>query len=224
MTSTSNTTEHFHLLLKGFLKIAYLQTLSGNGTFGIESFADRLSRTVEESKALLSVLIGLNMVKLVGEPINHYKITAGGRNNLKLVMTGGAFDILHLGHLKTLQAAKDHGDLLFVVVASDQTVKQNKGRPPMNTQQNRIDLLTHMDIVDMAVPGATDPKRFVEIVELYQPDVIALGYDQSLSEARLLEMLNDKGLSHVEVIRLEANVPHEKSSLKLQSLDNHSFD
>lgn len=223
MTSTSDMMEHFHLLLKDFMKVAYLLTHSQQ-SFSLEEFANKLSRTIDEAKALLSVLISLHMVKLVGKPSDHYKITSGGRNNLRLVMTGGVFDILHHGHLKTLETARNHGDLLFVVVASDQTVERNKGRPPMNTQRNRMDLLKHLDIVDEVVPGATDPNQFIEIVGLYKPDTIVLGYDQSLSEKRLLEMLHEKKLSNVEVIRLDVTVPSEKSSLKMKDLDNHSFD
>ncbi|MFW9779276.1 MAG: adenylyltransferase/cytidyltransferase family protein [Candidatus Heimdallarchaeota archaeon] len=223
MKSTSNTTEHFHLLLKDFLKVAFLLTQSQQ-SFNLEDFAGKLSRTIEEAKALLSVLISLNMVKLVGKASGNYQITIGGRNNLRIVMTGGAFDILHLGHLKTLQAAKTHGDLLFVVVASDQTVERNKGRPPMNSQNNRMALLSHIDIIDKVVAGASDPEKFIETVGLIQPDVIALGYDQSLSEERLLKMLHDKGETNIEIIRLEANVPDEKTSLKMQSIDDHSFD
>jgi FAD synthetase len=222
MTS-SDTTEHFHLLLKDFLKAAYLLTQSQQ-SFSVVDFASKLNRTADEAKALLSVLLGLNMIKLVGDSKGNYQITSGGRNNLQFVMTGGVFDILHLGHLKTLEAARNHGDFLFVVVASDKTVERNKGRPPMNTLQNRMDLLVHLDIVDMVVPGASDPAKFIEIVALYQPDVIALGYDQSLSEAGLSEMLYEKGLSNVEVVRLDVSIPYEKSSLKKSKLDIHSFD
>jgi len=220
---TSATVESFHLLLKDFLKAAYLLTHSQQ-SFSQENFANKLNRTADEAKALLSVLLSLNMVKLVGEPTGHYQITTGGQNNLQFVMTGGVFDILHLGHLKTLEAARSQGDILFVVVASDKTVERNKGRPPMNKLQNRMDLLEHLDIVDMVVPGATDPQKFIEIVAFYQPDVIVLGYDQSLSESRLLEMLYEKGLSNVEVIRLDVSVPDEKSSLKKSKIDIHSFD
>jgi len=223
MSSELNPTEVYQVLLKKFLKAAYLLTLE-NGSFDLEAFSNKIIRTHEESTALLSVLKSLQMVESLSNPIGHFKITSGGINNLKLVLVGGVFDIIHLGHLETLKDAKKLGDLLLVVVASDQTVESSKGRAPLNSQTNRAELLSHLDIVDIVHQGDPDPAKFLDVVVQYQVDVIALGYDQANMEEKLHQLLNERGLNYIEIIKLKASIPNEKSSLKLKNLDDKSFD
>jgi FAD synthetase len=223
MKQESNSSETFHLLLKHFLKVAYLLSHK-KGSFSVIDFSNILNRTSDEGKSLLSVLKGLNMVNTVSQPSDHYKITSGGKNNLKIVLTGGVFDIVHLGHINTLKEAKNLGDILIVVIASDKTVEISKGRPPLNTQDNRVELLSYLKIVDLVVKGDPDPQKFLESVIQYSPDIIAIGNDQSLTEAELINQLSDKELDDIEVIRLNTKIPNEKSSIKLKGLDKHSFD
>jgi len=219
----SSSAETYQNLLKEFLKVAYFLTLKKN-SFSGNDFSESLNRTEDEGLALLAVIKSLNLIKSVPESPNHYQITTGGKNNLKIVITGGVFDIVHLGHLETLKEAKSHGDILIVVVAADETVESNKGRLPINSQAKRIELLSHLDVVDIAEKGSANPKKFLDIVIKYHPDTIVLGYDQSFTEVKLSKLLQDKGLNNIEIIKLEANVPNEKSSLKLKGLDKHSFD
>jgi cytidyltransferase-like protein len=219
----SSSTDSYQNLLKEFLKVAYFLTLKKK-IFSADDFSKSLNRTIDEGMALLAVLKSMQLIKSVLEPPNHYQITTGGKNNLKLVMTGGVFDIAHLGHLKTLKEAKSLGDILIVIVAADETVKSNKGRPPINSQENRMELLSHFDIVDITEKGSSNPKNFLDIVRIYQPDIIALGYDQSLTEAKLSKLLQDNELFNIEVIRLKANIPNEKTSLKIKNIDEHSFE
>ncbi|MHA2202072.1 MAG: adenylyltransferase/cytidyltransferase family protein [Candidatus Hodarchaeales archaeon] len=217
------TDQAFHTLLKEFLKSAYFLTFQ-KGSFSLSDFSNSLKRSQEEGLVLLSVLKSLHMIKSVTDPQDHYSITEGGKNNLKIVLTGGVFDIVHLGHLKTLKEAKKYGDVLFVIVASDETVEANKGRLPLNNQASRVELLSHVDIVDIVKKGASDAKKFLDIVIKVKPDVIILGYDQSLSEDKLFQSLVDHGLQNIEIIKLEARIPNEKSSLKFKKLDEHSFE
>lgn len=218
-----STDQVFHKLLKEFLKVAYLLTFQ-KGSFSVSEFTKDLKRTQDEGVALLSVLKSLHMIKSVADPPNHYSITEGGKNNLRIVLTGGVFDIVHLGHLKTLKEAKKHGDILFIIVASDETVEANKGRKPLNNQKNRVELLSHIDFVDIVIKGASDPNKFLDIAIKVRPDVIILGYDQTLSEEKLTSLLSDHGLQNIEIIKLKARIPNEKSSLKFKNLDEHSFE
>ncbi len=215
--------ESFQRLLKDFLKVAYLLSMK-SGSFSIDEFRRSLKRTQEETKALISVLRSMGMIEPVNEPIGNFQITMGGKNNLKIVLTGGVFDIVHLGHIKTLSEAKNHGDILLIVVASDKTVERSKGRLPLNSQENRMTLLSHLDVTDLVLKGSPDPLKFMEIIKEFQPDIITLGYDQSLTETKLHNMLAEIGLDHIKVTRLEAHIPDEKSSQKMKHLDEHSFD
>ena len=223
MKSDSSSDGIFHILLKTFLKAAYLLTLE-NGSFDVETFSEKIMRTKEEGKALISVIRSLNMIEPMSSTKDIYKITAGGKNNLKLVLLGGVFDIVHLGHIETIKAAKELGDMLLVVVASDETVKSSKGRAPLNSQHNRAELLSHFNVVDIVHEGNPDPSKFLDVIIDYQVDVIALGYDQSSMETKLHDLLNEHGLKDIEVIKLKTSVPNEKSSLKLKNLDEKSFE
>ncbi len=213
----------FQSLLKEFLKVAYLLTVE-KGSFTVEDFSIKLDRTLEEGKALLSVLTSMNLIKRLAKPTNHFKLTQGGKNNLKVVLTGGVFDIIHLGHIKTLKAAKKGGDILIVVVASDEMVESTKGRLPLNSQVNRMKLLEELLVVDITAKGSPDQSKFLETVIEYEPDTIALGYDQASTEKMLLEQLENSGLENIEIVKLDEQVPNEKSSLKFQNLDQHSFE
>ena len=69
--------------------------------------------------------------------------------NKKIVTTNGVFDILHAGHVKYLENAKNLGDVLIVGVNSDNSVKQIKGtNRPINDQESRMSVLAGLESVD----------------------------------------------------------------------------
>jgi len=114
------------------------------------------------------------------------------------VMASGVFDILHPGHLRYLQEAKDHGDELVVVVATDATVRRRK-HEPITPENMRLELISALKMVDRAVLGS-DGDMF-GVVERIRPDIIALGYDQNFDEREIEETLRQRGMS-VKVVRL----------------------
>ena len=70
----------------------------------------------------------------------------------RIVFTNGCFDILHVGHVKYLQEAKQFGDLLIVGLNADSSVRALKGESrPINTQDDRAYLLAALDAVDYVV-------------------------------------------------------------------------
>ncbi|HDI01638.1 MAG TPA: FAD synthase [Candidatus Bathyarchaeota archaeon] len=168
---------------------------------------------------LRQVLDGLarrGLIKPSGGPGGcSYVLTEEGRSSIKVVMTGGAFDILHVGHLATLEAAKRLGDVLVVVVARDETVKRMKGREPLNSEQDRLKLVSALRPVDLALLG--DLGDSMKTVEHVKPDVIALGYDQKHNERQIEAELRARGLK-ARVIRLDVHVPGVKSSKILARL------
>lgn len=69
-----------------------------------------------------------------------------------LVITGGCFDILHIGHIKFLEKAKKQGDFLFILLENDKNVKKLKGsNRPINNQQDRAQILAAISYIDYVV-------------------------------------------------------------------------
>ena len=71
------------------------------------------------------------------------------KGDCKLVVTNGCFDILHRGHVEYLNESKKLGDKLFVLLNSDESVKQLKGENrPINNQEDRAYMLANLEAVD----------------------------------------------------------------------------
>ena len=140
---------------------------------------------------------------------------------MKTVLAFGCFDILHYGHLQYLRKAKELGDRLVVVVARDSTIRKMKGREPVFDEKARLEMVKALKVVDEARLGNKDAEkdRYAVILEV-KPQVIALGYDQAESEARLREWLDANGLSTVEVKRIKyvENAEVYKSSKAIEKL------
>ncbi|HSA35848.1 MAG TPA: adenylyltransferase/cytidyltransferase family protein [Methanomassiliicoccales archaeon] len=114
------------------------------------------------------------------------------------VMATGVFDILHPGHLRYLQEARDQGDELVVVVATDSTVRRRK-HEPITPENMRLELISALKMVDEAYLGS-DGDMF-GVVERIHPDIIALGYDQDFDEREIEKTLLKRGLK-VKVVRM----------------------
>ncbi|MCP8307739.1 MAG: FAD synthase [archaeon] len=128
---------------------------------------------------------------------------------MKVVLTGGVFDIIHPGHIFTLSSAKNLGDVLVVIVARDKTVTKNKGRSPFNNEEQRLELVNSLKIVDAAILGSEG--NIFESVMKVMPDVIALGYDQKHNESELEKEAKRHELS-LKFVRLGTKMPDIKSS------------
>ncbi|MCC7552041.1 adenylyltransferase/cytidyltransferase family protein [Candidatus Micrarchaeota archaeon] len=106
---------------------------------------------------------------------NMYYLKKEYRNKLKIVITGGVFDIIHYGHIYTLEKAKERGDILIVIVANDKTVFKNKTRKPIHSQEHRQKIVSSLKPVDLCLIGEEDP---IKMTEKINPDLIVYGYDQ----------------------------------------------
>lgn len=93
-----------------------------------------------------------------------------------IVFTNGCFDILHLGHIKLLSAAKEKGDRLVVGLNGDQSVKRLKGNDrPLQPFEDRAMILDAIESVDMVVGFEEDTPA--EIILHFLPDVLVKGGD-----------------------------------------------
>lgn len=94
----------------------------------------------------------------------------------KLVFTNGCFDILHYGHIKYLEKARNLGDLLVVGLNSDESVKRLKGSSrPINSAYQRACLLASLYFVDFVV--IFDEDTPFELIKALKPDILVKGKD-----------------------------------------------
>ena len=136
-------------------------------------------------------------------------LTELGRTSLKVVFAGGVFDIIHPGHIYTLNSAKKLGDVLVVVVATDTTAQKMKKRKPLHSQEQRRDLVGSLSMVDICLVG--DEQDIFKTVDKVKPQVIALGYDQVHQEKFITDGCRRINLD-VKVARLQSPVPEISSS------------
>ena len=132
-----------------------------------------------------------------------------GNKGKKIVLAGGVFDIIHPGHIHTLNAAKALGDILVVAIATDKTAQKMKKRPPLHNQELRQELVSCLSMVDKAIVGHEDD--IFETVKAIKPDIIVLGYDQVHQEQFISDGCKRINLD-VEIVRLQSPVPELSSS------------
>ncbi len=132
---------------------------------------------------------------------------------MKTVLAFGTFDLLHPGHISYLAQAKALGERLVVVIATDKNVEKIKGRPPVNSQEQRRELVQELRIVDEAMVGFEDD--MIRSVEKVAPDVVALGYDQGHDEQELRAAFDGRGIK-ARIVRLAAYMPEIYKSSKIK--------
>ena len=104
-------------------------------------------------------------------------------------MCFGTFDLFHLGHLKYLQQAKDHGDHLTVIISRDKNVRKQL----VFNEQERLELIKQLKIVDEVLLG--NEEDFLLVIEEKNPDIVCLGYDHQVKEEVLKKSLLERNLN-----------------------------
>lgn len=94
-----------------------------------------------------------------------------------VVFTNGVFDVLHVGHLSLLEAAKGMGDVLVVGVNSDESTRRLQKGPnrPINPLEDRMRLLNALEVVDYVIPFDEDTP--VALIESVRPHIHVKGGD-----------------------------------------------
>jgi len=190
---------------KAILSAMYVCQISGKSPF----------ETIKKKSLLSSDAINSKIDKLIKNQLvneDRNTLTEIGRNSLHVVLAGGVFDIIHPGHIYTLNAAKALGDVLVVVVATDNTSEKMKKRKPLHTQEQRQELVNSLSIVDLCLVGQEDD--IFKTVNHVRPQIIALGYDQVHQEKFITDGCKRIKLD-AKVARLQSPIP-ESSSSKIQ--------
>ena len=187
---------------KAILSAMYVCQINGKSAFEIIKKKSMLSTDVINSK-----IDGLIKNQLVND--DRKTLTEIGRNSLHVVLAGGVFDIIHPGHIYTLNAAKALGDVLVVVVATDNTSEKMKKRRPLHTQEQRQELVNSLSMVDLCLVGQEDD--IFKTVDLVRPQIIALGYDQVHQEKFITDGCKRIKLD-AKVARLQSPIPESSSS------------
>ena len=133
----------------------------------------------------------------------------------KLVATNGCFDLLHVGHVRYLQAARGLGDVLAVGLNGDRSVGELKGSGrPINKEEDRAEVLAALECVDFVT--IFPEMRATQFILAAQPAIYAKGGDYTA------ETLNAEERSALQEVGAEIRIiPFEKgysTSLLLEQL------
>jgi len=91
---------------------------------------------------------------------------------LKIVLTQGSWDMAHIGHARYFEEARKHGDLLIVGVDSDEKIRARKGPGrPIVPQDERLEMLTHLRHVDIAVLKQLKYPKW-HLIKMIRPDIL----------------------------------------------------
>ena len=141
--------------------------------------------------------------------------------NKKIVLVGGCFDVIHLGHTTFLEKAKNKGDILIVLLESDENIKKNKGNNrPINNQENRAILLTKFKMVDYVInlPKVINDNEYLEIVKEIKPTIIAV----SENDQNLINKKKQAKLVGAKLIKVTNLIPHQSSSRIIEIIAENS--
>lgn len=106
---------------------------------------------------------------------------------MKIVLTQGAFDMVHIGHARYLENAKSHGDILIVGLDSDEKVRSRKGPDrPVVPQSERLEMLSHLRSVDVVTLKDKNNSKW-HLIKLIKPDIL-IATEETYTQQQLKEV------------------------------------
>ena len=117
----------------------------------------------------------------------------------KIVFTNGVFDILHRGHIHSLSAARDFGDVLIVALNTDASVARLKPGRPLQDEKTRAIVMASLSLVDAVI--LFDEDTPLELIKFIQPDVLVKGGDYKPETVVGAEVVTATG-GRVEIVQL----------------------
>ena len=140
------------------------------------------------------------MEKLINDNELQKVIEKLRKENKKIVVTNGCFDILHAGHVRYLKESKKFGDVLIVGLNSDSSVKALKGpERPINNETDRIEVLSGLESVDYIVLFSEISP--VKLLETIKPDIYTKGADYTVETLPEAEVVMKNG-GEIKFIKL----------------------
>lgn len=136
--------------------------------------------------------------------------------NKTIVLAGGCFDIVHIGHIAYLTKAKEQGDILIVLLESDKTIKKIKGdNRPFHTQKERATILSALQVVDYVVllPFMKNDKNYDSLVFSIKPAIIAA----TKADPQEIHKQRQAKTIHAQVINVVERI-NDSSTSKLAKL------
>jgi D-beta-D-heptose 7-phosphate kinase/D-beta-D-heptose 1-phosphate adenosyltransferase len=116
----------------------------------------------------------------------------------KIVFTNGCFDILHQGHIYTINQAAQFGDILIVGVNSDNSVKKLKGNDrPIQDEHSRMLIMASQHYIDFVV--LFDEETPLELIKTIMPDVLVKGGDYMAEKVVGYKEVTENG-GRIEII------------------------
>ena len=117
--------------------------------------------------------------KIISRDGLHAVLEEHRRSDRKIVFANGVFDLLHVGHIRYLQAAKAEGDILVVAINSDSSTRGYKGPGrPIMTERARASVVAALAAVDHVI--IFDENDVAGLLREFQPDVHAKGTDYTV--------------------------------------------
>lgn len=157
----------------------------------------------------MNSILNISQIKKVVQSIH--------KQNKKIILVGGCFDLVHLGHLVFLQKAKSIGDILIVLLESDQTIRRLKGDSrPINSQSNRAKFLTHLKSVDFVVklPEFKTNQQYQNLVDQIKPEIIAI----TQGDPNLQLKTNTIKSTSAKIVVVTKQIPQQSTSLIIKKL------
>lgn len=137
-----------------------------------------------------------------------------------ICLTQGSFDMLHIGHGRYLQKAKEQADILIVGVDSDEKIRARKGKDrPVVPESERLEMLAHIRSVDHVVLKELKAPKW-ELIKTIKPDVL-VATDQTYNADEIAEL--KKWCKKVVVLQPQATTSTSAKLRRLQIGFAHNF-
>lgn len=126
---------------------------------------------------------------------------------MKKVLFGGAFDLLHYGHVLAIKKAKSYGDYLIVNVMSDERCRAKKGnKRPIIPADERVKLVAELKDVDEVNCLYGDPDYpTLRLVEKIRPDVLVIDGIDHPNEVETKKRCEELGIEYIQLDRIATN-------------------